>query len=177
MRASGLVLAGGMGTRMGRPKAFVDFRGAPLVRWPLRALAPLCEEVLVAAGSLQLDVPGARSVADEGGGPLSGLRAGAREAKGEWLLVAPCDAPLVTTALYRALLDLARGRDGAMVRLENRDQPLVACYRLDALRPALASAFAPRDLPRLMGLALLEDPRLAPLARDADTPDELRALE
>lgn len=174
-----------------RVKALVPFRGRPLVAWPLAALREVADEVVVAVGThadldARTDILGdALAIGDAGGGPRAGLRAGARLAAGAWLLVAPCDAPLVTPALYRALLAAAReqGRDAAMPRVDGYAQPLVACYRVAPLREALAEIAAPRELAARLDAAFLDESALDALpygracVRDADTLEELAALE
>lgn len=175
---------------MGGPKAFAPFGGRPLVARVLDAMRPLTDERVVACGRIVaaapwLDVVGfdARLVPDPGDGPMAGLRAGAAVAQGEWLLVAPCDTPLVTPALFEALLQEARGRDGCVPVVDGREQPLVACYRREALARAAALVRLPRELPRALDIALLDEALLASVphgrdaVRDADTPGELARLE
>lgn len=62
MTAAGLLLAGGAGRRMGRPKALVELCGEPLVRRALRALrdggcAPLVVALGAAAGDVRCVLP------------------------------------------------------------------------------------------------------------------------
>lgn len=186
---SALILAGGEGRRMGRPKAFAPFLGEPLLARALRTARAVASEVVLSCGPLAdarpwLDLaPDARLVPDLGGGPMSGLRAGAAAATAEWLLVMPVDMPLATPALLEALAQAARGRDAAMPRHEGIDQPLLACYRRAPLMRAAAQARLPRDLAKHLNVARLDGALVASLPhgenalRDADTPDALAALE
>ena len=45
----GVVLAGGLGRRLGGDKAIVELEGRPLVRYPVEALHELCDDVVVVA--------------------------------------------------------------------------------------------------------------------------------
>lgn len=178
---SGIVLAGGTGRRMGAYKPLVPFRGRPLVAWSVEALAPLCQEVLVAHGpflkaELQQALGGRVTfVADEGVGPLAALVAAAQQAKGEWLLIAPCDAPFLTRLLYEELLAAAGKREGAIASADGVLDPLVSVLRRDAALVALRSAAwlgarSPVEAMRSMQLALV--PVAAQDVWDVDTPED-----
>ncbi len=144
---SGLVLAGGASSRFGEPKALALFHGRPLVSWVASALAPLCSEVLVSIGirsdeeAFRNAVPGARLVRDRHGdrGPIEGLQRGCDAARGEILAVAPCDAPLLQTDLYEALLHMLEGHEAAVPRFRVFD-PVRAVYRRGAVLRALGRA-------------------------------------
>lgn len=79
MRVAGLLLAAGAGRRFGGPKAEVELGGERLVDIGVRTLAEGgCSCVVVVAGAVDLDVPGARVVTnpDWASGLGSSLRAG-----------------------------------------------------------------------------------------------------
>ncbi|MFQ5837865.1 MAG: molybdenum cofactor guanylyltransferase [Thermoplasmata archaeon] len=148
VQVSGLVLAGGRGERFGSYKATLPLGGEPLILRPLRVLSDVCEEVLIAHGGEEgrrelerLDTQ-AILVADEGVGPLGGLLAGLKAARGEWVLVAPCDAPFVSRDLYLELLSRARGWEGSVPRLHGRENPVIAAYRRSAFLRAGSEARA-----------------------------------
>ncbi len=61
-------------------------------------------------------------------GPIEGFRQGFRAARGEVVLVAPCDAPLLQPALYRLLLDVLGDHDAAVPKFDVLD-PVRAVYR------------------------------------------------
>lgn len=106
---TGLVLAGGRGSRMGGvDKGMQPYRGEPLALHVLRGLQPQVGAMLVSANRnadayAQLAAPfGARVIADalaDYPGPLAGIAAGLRAAQTPFVLTAPCDAPFVDTRL------------------------------------------------------------------------------
>lgn len=146
---TGLVLAGGMGRRMGgEDKGLVELAGRPMVEHVLDALRPQVGSVLVNANR-NLDryrAYGHPVVADtlEGYmGPLAGVLSALRHVATEFLLTVPCDAPLVARDLASRLhhacvaadADLAVATDG------QRQQPVFLLLRA-GVAPALAAYLA-----------------------------------
>ena len=71
-------------------------------------------------------------------GPLGGLEALARACRTPWLLTLPVDVVDANDCLPRTLA--SAGGDGAVARDADGLQPLVALYRVAALRAAVAAA-------------------------------------
>jgi molybdenum cofactor guanylyltransferase len=116
---SGLVLAGGEGRRMaGRDKGLISLVQKPLVEYAIECLAPLVDDLTISCNrnrelyqGYQLDCifdnrvdQQADKKAESSQGPMAGLAAGLQHAKHEWLLVMPCDTPLMTTQIMAQLL-------------------------------------------------------------------------
>jgi molybdopterin-guanine dinucleotide biosynthesis protein A len=114
-------------------------------------------------------VPEARIVRDRHGnrGPIEGLRRGTSVARGDVVLVAPADAPLLQPALYVALLRVLGDHDAAVSRPSVFD-PLRAVYRrgavLRALRASGDAVGSPSALVDRLDAVFLEGAAL----RDAD---------
>lgn len=142
---TGLILAGGDSSRFGSWKPLARFRGRPMVRWVADALLSESDELIVSvrsreqAARLQDVLPEARAVLDErhDRGPIEGFARGFVAARGDLVLVAPCDAPLLRPALYRLLLEALESHEAAVPHLGAID-PLRAVYRTDAARRGLA---------------------------------------
>ena len=141
---TGLVVAGGAGTRMGRDKAAVEIDGERLIDRAVRRLTGCCTEVLVAAGPRRdLVVAGARAVADAPGeGPLAGIVGGLQAATTELVAVVGVDMPDVSTDLLLAMAAAWDGEAGVVARVEGLLQPLHALY---------ATSWAPRYAQLLAG--------------------------
>ncbi|MQA40039.1 molybdopterin molybdotransferase MoeA [Rugamonas aquatica] len=116
-KITGLILAGGRGTRMGRvDKGLQPFRGATLVEHVMRRLAPQVATVVINANR---NLPQYQAVAgaapvlpdylDGFEGPLAGLQIGLQYCPTELLLTAPCDSPFLpddlAERLHAALLE------------------------------------------------------------------------
>ncbi|GLU32358.1 molybdenum cofactor guanylyltransferase MobA [Trinickia caryophylli] len=114
VRLTGLLLAGGQGTRMGgRDKGLQPLHGQPLALHVARRLAPQVDTILISANrNLEayeaLGAPfGARVVSDalpDFPGPLAGILAGLRAAQTDLVLAVPCDAPNLPPDLATSLL-------------------------------------------------------------------------
>jgi len=114
-RITGLVLAGGRGTRMGGvDKGLQPLHGEPLAAHVLKRLAPQTAALLISANRhaniyAALGAPfGAKIVADtlpDFPGPLAGLLAGLRAAESDYLLSAPCDTPWLPVDLGARLTE------------------------------------------------------------------------
>ena len=74
-------------------------------------------------------------------GPIGGLDALAQACATPWLLTLPVDLVGVNDCLVRTLVS-TRDADGAFARDEDGVQPLVALWRVDALRTACAEAIS-----------------------------------
>ncbi len=158
-RLTGLLLAGGQGSRMGGvDKGLQPLRGEPLALHVLRRLAPQVTAIVVSANRNRdtyaaLGRPyGARIVADATpgfAGPLAGLLAGLRVAATPLVLSAPCDTPYLPDDLATRLL-AARDANGAAIAMavsvaaDGRTHPqptfaLVPVALADDLEAALAA--------------------------------------
>ena len=121
---TGLVLAGGLGRRMGGvDKGLQLLRGEPMVMHVLRRLAPQVDAMLVNANQnadayTSIAAPfDARVVPDIVGGfagPLAGLHAGLAAATTPLLVTVPCDSPFLPGDLV-ARLRAAIDSDGAQI--------------------------------------------------------------
>ncbi|CDZ93398.1 molybdenum cofactor guanylyltransferase MobA [Pseudomonas saudiphocaensis] len=142
-----LLLAGGRGQRMGgKDKGLVEWHGKPLVAWPQRIARPLTDDLLISCNrnhDLYATFADRLITDNETGfpGPLAGIRAGLAAARHRWLLVLPCDAPLIDEALLTDLYNSARQAPDTpvMVRRGEQWEPLfcvIALSQADAIETA-----------------------------------------
>jgi molybdopterin molybdotransferase len=189
---SGLLLAGGRGTRMGHvDKGLQPFGGSTMAAQVLARLAPQVGAVAINANQ-NLDTYAAFGLPvwpDETpgfAGPLAGLEAGLRHCATPYLLTAPCDSPFLPADLAARLL-AGLERDGAdlavAVTEENglRQPHPVFCLLKTSLAPVL-SAYLAQGGRRMDGWypqikvseVLFED---VDAFRNINTLDELRSLD
>lgn len=126
-QVTGWLLAGGEGRRMqGQDKGLVDFNGRPLARWVLSSLRPQCRTLRISAnrnqdryeamlgagpGTVWPDDPDLPAFS----GPLAGIITAMRHTETDWLMLAPCDMPLLPGDLVPRLLAQARQTNADIV--------------------------------------------------------------
>jgi molybdenum cofactor guanylyltransferase len=147
---AGIVLAGGRSSRMGSPKAALEWHGSTLLRRVTgivgRAVAGPVVVVRAPGQELPPLAAGVEVVEDarEGRGPLQGLSAGlsALEGRAQAAYVSSTDVPLVHPAFVRAVVAaLGEEVDVALPMVHGYPQPLAAAYRV-ALRPLVDELLA-----------------------------------
>ncbi|WP_430815051.1 molybdenum cofactor guanylyltransferase [Carboxylicivirga sp. RSCT41] len=107
MNISGIILAGGLSSRMGQDKGLLEYKGRALIEYSIDALKPLCTEIIISSNNPEYEQYGLRVIADvhEKTGPIGGLYASICEAKTDDILVCPCDMPFITPDVFRKILD------------------------------------------------------------------------
>ncbi len=145
-RVCGVVLAGGLGRRMGAtlPKALVPFRGRPMIDHVLDRLRPQVDDLIINANEAgtALDSYGADRVADRLGGyagPLAGLDAALHLGRADWYLTVPCDSPFLPLDLAARMAHQALQDGAGIVSVICQDQthPVFAL-----VKASLASSLA-----------------------------------
>ncbi|MGQ0546360.1 MAG: molybdenum cofactor guanylyltransferase MobA [Betaproteobacteria bacterium] len=132
---SGIVLAGGLGRRMGGvDKGLQPLRGKPMVRWVLERLAPQVDEVLINANqNLEAYAAmGYRVVPDDiagFAGPLAGLHAGMKAAAHPLVATVPCDSPFLPMDLIQRLQQGLKSNDLAVAKTGAQPHPVFALVK------------------------------------------------
>jgi molybdenum cofactor guanylyltransferase len=187
--SAGVVLAGGRSSRMGTPKAALEWHGSTLLRRTVGILARATDGPVVvvrAAGQDLPDLPARTIVVEDpaqGKGPVQGIAAGlaALSGQAEAAFISSTDMPFLHPAFVRRVLSvvLADGVDVCLPVARGYPQPLAAAYRTnlaetaarlvkeDRLRPAFL--FEECVVRRLDDAALTADPVLAALDPELDS--------
>jgi molybdenum cofactor guanylyltransferase len=171
--AAAVVLAGGRSTRMGSPKAALEWHGSTLVRRAAGIVARAVDGPVVVVRApgqplpaLPADVEVAQD-AREGHGPVAGIAAGL-DAIGERapvVFVTGVDLPLLHPAFVRRVLALlGPDADAALPRARGHRQPLAAAYRTTVAVPLRALL---RDDPQPGSGALLRRLRVTEIEPQA----------
>src|SRR5688572_26761719 len=127
-QVTGVVLAGGQGSRMGGvDKGLQMFQGKPMVDHVLARLEPQVEEIVINANR-NLEAYGSygfRVIADEiegFAGPLAGFERGLAGARGELVVTVPCDSPFLPMDLVMRLRTALLGADAELAVARTGDQ-------------------------------------------------------
>src|SRR4051812_37659687 len=134
---TGIVLAGGQGSRMGGvDKGLQPFRGKPMVAHVLERLSPQVSEILVNANrNVEAYAAfGHHVIADEiagFAGPLAGFERGLAHAKGALVATAPCDSPFLPLDLVARLQNALEGAhaDLAVAKTGEQAHPVFCLMR------------------------------------------------
>jgi molybdopterin-guanine dinucleotide biosynthesis protein A len=135
MSVTGIVLAGGKGSRMGGvDKGLQPLRGRPMIEHVLARLGPQVAEVIVNANQ---NVPtyekyGHRVVSDEiagFAGPLAGLHAGLKAAAHPLVVTVPCDSPFLPEDLVLRLSRELKDRDLAVAKTGHQPHPVFSLMK------------------------------------------------
>ncbi|MGY4535378.1 molybdopterin-guanine dinucleotide biosynthesis protein A [Pseudomonas sp. TE3786] len=183
-----LLLAGGRGQRMGGlDKGLVSWRGKPLIAHLHGLTRPLTDDLIISCNRNQALYAhyADQLVGDDNAdfcGPLAGIRAGLAVARYPWVLVLPCDAPLIDLPLLQAMQRLAEEQQKpVMLRRGAQWEPLFSLLPT-AIAPGVEEAWqagkrSPRQVFEWQGAMYLDlaedDPRLANL----NTPELLASTE
>jgi molybdopterin-guanine dinucleotide biosynthesis protein A len=131
----GVVLAGGLGRRMGAPKATAPLDGRPLISYPLDALRAVTDRVVVVAKRDTELPPGVErwDEPDDPRHPVAGITH-ALERAGEPVLVAAADMPFASPQVLGLIAaELRPGLKAAAALCEGKLEPLLAAYAPEAL--------------------------------------------
>jgi molybdenum cofactor guanylyltransferase len=148
---SAVILAGGNSRRLGAEKSLLEFGGKPLIYWTTEKLRLAADEVIIVARNKdhadRLKKLAVEAVftwdSIEGYGPVAGLDAGMRCARGSLVFATGCDLPFLNLQVIEKLFDLAYKEEAcdATVPLQpngyveplhsvyNREKMLLACQR------------------------------------------------
>ena len=132
---TGIILAGGRASRLGRDKALEPIGGVPVLLRVVAALQTVADALVLVEAPDRARAPeglpaSIRRVTDVAPdfGPLAGLRAGLNACETDYALVAACDMPFLATGVLQRLVELAPGWDAVLPRWSGRPQFLCAAY-------------------------------------------------
>ncbi len=200
MTVGAVVLAGGRSSRMGQPKALLDWHGRTAIEHAVSIVrdgvggGPVCvvrapAQELPALDAIVVDDPVAYD------GPLAALYTGLVALEGTADIAFACgvDTPLLSPAFVRAVVrTLHKGDDAVVPTIGGRSQPLLAAYRVKIAPRVRAllddGAGGLKDIPRTCAVRqvgeweLISDPELDEAdprlnaAANANTPEEWASL-
>jgi molybdopterin-guanine dinucleotide biosynthesis protein A len=183
---TGFVLAGGAGTRMGRPKQDLLLGGETLLARMVRRAQTVARSVIVLGPTECGSVLGVPIFPDEiaGHGPLGAIYTGLNRTRTEYNLFLSCDLPFIEARflsfLARRALDSRAGATLAQAQ-DRRWQPLAAIYRRCAAGAVLLSLERGRNkmtsFLKAVRLELVKWPELARAGFRASIFDNVNTLE
>ncbi|MBK3519281.1 molybdenum cofactor guanylyltransferase [Carboxylicivirga marina] len=106
-KLTGIVLAGGLSSRMGKDKGLIQYNGSALIEYSINALKPLCSEIIISSNNTDYSKFGYGVVADEYKmtGPIGGLYSALSASDTDDVIMCPCDMPFVTNEIFEQVLN------------------------------------------------------------------------
>ena len=147
---TGLILAGGRGSRMGGvDKGLQSHHGTPLALHAMLRLAPQVGHLLINAnrnlGAYEaFGVPVWPDTLADYAGPLAGVLTGLEQCETGYLITVPCDSPLFPLDLVRRLADALESSDAEIAMAATREgdgvqvQPVFCLMRTSLLESLIA---------------------------------------
>jgi molybdenum cofactor guanylyltransferase len=136
---TGIILAGGQSSRMGKEKGLIEWKGKTLIEYAIAVLSPICENILISANNDHFDSLGYPVIEDliPGCGPMGGIFSALTRSETRNNLVIPSDTPFVTQEVYQYLMS-HEGSFDVIVPVDHDSfyQPLCAVYSRSVL-PAM----------------------------------------
>ena len=190
---TGLVLAGGRGSRMGGvDKGLQAYHGMPLAMHALLRLSPQVGALMINAnrnlGAYEsMGVPVWPDALPDYAGPLAGFLAGLERCETPWLVTVPCDSPRFPEDLVARLADALEADEADIAIAATREpddtlrtHPVFSLLRCTLLESLVQATHAgERKIDRWTArhrtaFAVFDD---AGAFANANTPDELHRLE
>lgn len=136
MKATGIILAGGKSTRMGKDKSMLSYDNDPLIKRVVNELEAIVDELIIVSNEEnKYGFPGTIEVSDlyPGMGPLGGIHAGLTFSTNDYAFITACDMPFFKARLAGLLLKMSKGFDIVVPQIGNYLQPLCAVYSKQCL--------------------------------------------
>lgn len=130
-KITGIILAGGKSSRMGRDKGFIQYNDEPFVMHSIKALHPIVADILIVTNNSSYDVFGLTRINDiiENAGPLSGVYSGLKSSRTDYNLILSCDIPLIKTAILEKITSEIDDKYDSIPLISNgKLMPLIAFY-------------------------------------------------
>lgn len=143
---TGVILAGGRGTRMGgADKGLQNFRGMPMAMFTLMRLMPQVSEVMINANRNlaayeSFGVPVWPDSLSDYAGPLAGMLTALERCETDYLVTVPCDTPLFPQDLVARLGEALEREDAEIATAsapeedgQMRAQPVFSLIRRELM--------------------------------------------
>lgn len=131
-KITGILLAGGMSSRMGREKGSMLIGKRMMYEYPLRVLESVCDEVLISSCQPFPAQHTHPTVCDQikGIGPMGGIHTCLEHSSTDLNIVLSYDMPMVNEGLLRYLISRSQGWDLVVPAMRpDQVEPLCALYR------------------------------------------------
>lgn len=135
---TGVILAGGKSSRLGRNKSFIKIDGIALIERVVTAISSVFEHRLLITNTPEeyahLGLPMVQDLI-KGIGPLGGVYTGLSTISDDAGFFVACDMPYLSPALVRHIAELRSGYDAVVPRIGSMVEPLHSLYARSSIAP------------------------------------------
>ena len=151
---TGIILAGGASSRMGKDKGLCEFKGKSLVLYAIEALVPICGTILISSNNTEdYQKFGFDVVVDKHKniGPIGGIYSSLSRSSTQHNLVISCDTPFINIQLLEYVLANSSDHDIVVPEHGNSYIEPLAGYYSTSIISVLEYAIKVKDF-KLMNL-------------------------
>ncbi|MBX7044391.1 MAG: molybdenum cofactor guanylyltransferase [Ignavibacteria bacterium] len=129
---TGVILAGGNSSRMGRDKALIDFNGSPQIYYLASLIKPFCNKILISRNKKQAEIPDNLyeiifdDESAENQGPLTGLISAIEKYPKDNFLVMYCDLVNIENLIEILLNERDDDKFASCFSINNFPEPSIA---------------------------------------------------
>lgn len=136
--AAGVILAGGLSTRYGQDKAFLQIDGVPLIERVVEKMKKVFTRVILVTNQKRefeyLELPMVEDLI-KGLGPIGGIYTGLSSISEQAGFFVACDMPLLHKGLIRYMVEVIDNHAAAVPSVGKWIEPLYALYAQSCLGP------------------------------------------
>jgi molybdopterin-guanine dinucleotide biosynthesis protein A len=189
LEASGIILAGGLSSRMGRDKTMMTYNNETLIGHMVGEMRKVAKQIIISSNhTAKYNIPDTLEVPDiyPGMGPMAGMHAGLLAAENSHAFIIAADMPLFKAELAQYLLERSPGYDIVVPTLKGRWEPLCAVYSRNCIKPIEDCLKADirqifRFFPQVKVLKVAEDElseigKIEDLFYNVNTPEDYQAF-
>ncbi len=135
MKISGIILAGGLSSRMGEDKGIIQLDDDKMIEKVIHLMDPFCDEIVISANNENYTKFGLKIVKDktERIGPLGGIISCMQENENDLFLVMSCDTPNISGLTIARLFDNLEEYDVVIPTINGRMEPLISLFSSKAI--------------------------------------------
>ena len=134
-KITGIILAGGKSSRMGKDKGYCTLNGKPMVLYAIDMLSQICDNIIISSNNPEYTQFGFPVVEDEikNIGPLGGIYSGLKQSKTQDNFFLSCDMPMVSLELLEYILSFKNDYEAVIPLWNNFPEPMCAYYNVNVL--------------------------------------------
>ncbi len=137
---TGIILAGGKSSRMGKDKCLLKVKNKKLISNILMIFETLTDEILISANKPEYENFGYSIIPDEykDCGPLGGIVSALQKSSNDVNIIAPCDMPMLRVELFEFLLSKSQNFQAVVPIFNKKYEPLTIILQKNTIDTAIS---------------------------------------